>query len=152
MCDHCGCRAFAEIAELTRDHERILDLAWRVAETDDAAARAELLPLLADHVVKEELGLYPLLVATGGLDDDVLAALEAEHTTIDRQLQGDGWDRRAFYELAAHIEQEEMELFPAAMFGFDEGEWDELAATFRDVTESTADAAVGTAAAAVTTG
>jgi hypothetical protein len=137
MCDHCGCRTFAEIAELSRDHDRILELAWRFAEDRDAGARAELLPLLAAHVAKEEVGLYPLLVATGGLDAELLASLEDEHTTIDQQLNGDGWNRRAFYELAAHIEQEEMELFPSAMFGFDDIEWDALAAAFRRVTSAT---------------
>lgn len=32
MCDHCGCRYFRAIAELTADHEQILELAWQVAE------------------------------------------------------------------------------------------------------------------------
>ena len=32
MCDHCGCRAFAPIAELTADHEDILRRAWALAE------------------------------------------------------------------------------------------------------------------------
>ena len=134
MCDHCGCRSFAEISDLTAEHERILVLAWRVAEQRDEGARAELLPLLAGHVAKEEQGLYPQLVATGDLDHDVVAALEAEHTTIDAQATGTQWDRRAFYELAAHIEQEEMELFPAAMFGFDETDWAELGSVFTQIT------------------
>jgi hypothetical protein len=33
------------------------------------------------------------------------------------------FDRPAFYALAAHIQVEEMELFPAAMLGFDDEEW-----------------------------
>lgn len=131
MCDHCGCRSFPEIAELTEEHERILELAWRVAEHDDVAARAELRPLLAAHVAKEEDGLYPRLVATGGLEPELAAALEAEHVTIDAQVVGPDWNRRAYYELAAHIEQEEMELFPAAMFGFEDTDWADLADAFR---------------------
>jgi hemerythrin-like domain-containing protein len=138
MCDHCGCRSFAEIAELTAEHERILVLAWRVAEQRDEGARAELLQLLAGHVAKEEHGLYPQLVATGDLDHDVVDALEAEHTTIDAQAAGDRWDRRAYYELAAHIEQEEMELFPSAMFGFDDTDWAELGAVFARITAGVA--------------
>jgi len=134
MCDHCGCRSFDEIAELSAEHDRILDLAWRIAEAHDVAALAELVPLLADHVAKEELGLYPQLVATGELDADVLTTLEAEHSTIDTQLTGTTWNRRAYYALAAHIEQEEMELFPAAMFSFDDSDWDTLAAVYRQVT------------------
>jgi hypothetical protein len=134
MCDHCGCRSFAEIAELTAEHERILVLAWRSAEQRDEGARAELLQLLAGHVAKEEQGFYPQLVATGDLGHDVVDALEAEHSTIDAQAAGDGWDRRAYYELAAHIEQEEMELFPAAMFGFDDTDWADLGAVFAQIT------------------
>jgi hypothetical protein len=144
MCDHCGCHEYAEIAELAGEHERILDLAWRAAEHADEAARAELVPLLALHVAKEESGLYPQLLAAGALEPDVVAALEAEHTTIDAQVAGPRWNRVAFYELAAHIEQEEMELFPAAMFGFDDGDWVTLADAYRGVAADAVVAGVAT--------
>jgi hypothetical protein len=49
--------------------------------------------------------------------------LEAEHRDLRRLLTDRGFDRRDFYALAAHIEDEEMELFPAAMLGFDDEEW-----------------------------
>ena len=133
MCDHCGCRSFEAIAELTADHETILELAWRVAEARpdaDSPDRRALAELLAAHVAREEDGLYPLLAATGRLDDGVRAALEEEHRDLDGALAG-GFDRRRFYELAAHIEVEEMELFPAAMFSFDEAEWDAIEAVHR---------------------
>jgi hemerythrin-like domain-containing protein len=133
MCDHCGCRAFAEIAELTEEHERILELAWRATDGGAATARDELIPLLARHVAKEEDGLYPLLVAAGALDAEVVATLEAEHTAIDAHAAGPRWNRRAYYELAAHIEQEEMELFPAAMFSFDDADWAHLADLYQRV-------------------
>jgi hypothetical protein len=133
MCDHCGCHEYAEIAELAGEHERILELAWQAAEHHDDAARAELAALLALHVAKEEVGLYPRLLAVGGLEPEVVSTLEAEHTVIDAQVATPGWDRRAFYALAAHIEEEEMELFPAAMFGFDDGDWAALADAYRAV-------------------
>lgn len=129
MCDHCGCRAFPPIAELTTEHETILRQAWSLAEAPragrqpDATVRRELLALLDRHVAKEETGLYPALVATGALSADEVGDLEAEHRDLRRSLTGGAFDRRHFYALAAHIEDEEMELFPAAMLGFDDEEW-----------------------------
>jgi hemerythrin-like domain-containing protein len=129
MCDHCGCRAFPPIAELTAEHETILDLAWRLSETHGAGGtphadvRRELLDLLERHVTKEETGLYPVILSTGGFSDDKVNALEAEHRDIHRSLTEGGFDRRDFYALAAHIEDEEMELFPIAMLRFDDDEW-----------------------------
>jgi hemerythrin-like domain-containing protein len=133
VCDHCGCRAFPAIAELTADHETILSLAWRLAEaarrgdTTDPTARDELLAILDAHVVKEETGLYPLLLAAGDLSVETSGTLEDEHRTLRAALTGASFGRRDYYALAAHIEEEEMELFPAAMFAFDDDEWDDLA-------------------------
>ena len=42
------------------------------------------------------------------------------------------FDRPAYFGLAAHIEQEELELFPLAMFGFDDDLWDGLDAIHRE--------------------
>jgi hemerythrin HHE cation binding domain-containing protein len=130
MCDHCGCRSFPPIAELTADHELILGLAWCLAESarvgtgQDASSRSELVALLDAHVAKEESGLYPALVAVGGVSAEQVADLEEEHRELRLRLTADTFDRRDFYALAAHIEVEELELFPTAMLGFDEEEWD----------------------------
>jgi hemerythrin-like domain-containing protein len=75
------------------------------------------------HVVKEEKWLYPELVATGDLLPASSAALEDEHRSLRSRLLSGSFDRRDFYALAAHIEEEELELFPAAMFAFDDDEW-----------------------------
>jgi hemerythrin-like domain-containing protein len=128
MCDHCSCRTFGPIADLSREHEEILTLAWEVAEGRDATgerARA-LLAVLDGHVRKEELGLYPWLAHTGDLPDDVLERLEDEHVEVRAEIVGGSFDRLDYYALAAHIEEEEMELFPAAMFAFDDDAWAEL--------------------------
>ena len=128
MCDHCSCRQFRPIADLTAEHEVILVHAWKVAEGDDAdgtQARA-LLHVLDEHVRKEELGLYPWLAETGDLAGDVLARLEAEHVEVRAEILEGRFDRRSFYALAAHIEEEEMELFPAAMFAFDDDAGEDL--------------------------
>jgi hemerythrin-like domain-containing protein len=132
MCDHCGCRAFPPIAQLTAEHEEILRRAWELAEAEREgrhpvpAAMDDLLRLLEVHVAKEEAGLYPQLIARDRLSPDQLVDLEKEHCDIRAALVGAGFDRRDFYALAAHIEAEEMELFPAAMLGFDDDEWDAM--------------------------
>ena len=75
MCDHCSCRQFRAIAELSTEHEQILEVASALIE-----------------------GRF---------------------------------DRTMYFELAAHIEEEELELFPLAMFGFDDDDWAVLDATPR---------------------
>lgn len=137
LCDHCGCRAFPAIAELTAEHEEILSRGWDLAEAGRAGrvpppAEVELLLGLLDlHVCKEETGLYPELIARGALSADAVAELEQEHRDLHDLLAAARFDRRAFYSLAAHIEVEEMELFPAAMLGFDDEEWDAMDAAHR---------------------
>ena len=112
MCDHCGCRAFPAIAELTADHETILSLAWRLAEaarradTTDPTVRDELLAILEAHVVKEETGLYPLLLEVGDLSVETSRTLEDEHRTLRAAMTDGVFDRREYYALAAQIEQE----------------------------------------------
>ncbi|QYG95183.1 hemerythrin domain-containing protein [Iamia sp. SCSIO 61187] len=139
MCDHCGCREFPPIAELTADHERILHLAWALAEAPRAGAepdetvRRDLLELLDRHVAKEETGLYPELTAIGAVASAAVDDLEAEHDDIRRSLTEGTFDRRDYYALAAHIEDEEMELFPAAMLGFDDEEWEATRIAHRTV-------------------
>lgn len=137
MCDHCGCREFGPIADLTADHESILAMAWQVAEAADRAdperlaIRDRLVVLLDEHVVKEETGLYPQLMGTGDLSDDTNDRLEEEHRVVRAALIDGSFDRRDYFALAAHIEEEEMELFSGAMFAFDEEEWDEMDAAHR---------------------
>ena len=41
MCDHCGCREFRPIAELSMEHEQILEAAWELSEQHRATGRAE---------------------------------------------------------------------------------------------------------------
>jgi hypothetical protein len=144
VCDHCGCRAFPPIAELTAEHEEILARGWALAEAERAGrppppAEVDALARLLDvHVRKEETGLYPELIARGALSADQLADLEQEHRDLHDRLSVARFDRRAFYALAAHIEVEEMELFPAAMLGFDDEEWDTLDGAHRAATGASA--------------
>lgn len=133
MCDHCGCRAFTPIAELTTDHEDILQRAWTLAEatragrTNPADEVAALLALLDCHADKEETGLYPRLIEVGGLSEEHSGELEEEHRDLHEALLSGRFDRPDYYALASHIEVEEMELFSAAMLRFDEAEWSSMA-------------------------
>ncbi len=139
MCDHCGCRAFAPIAELTADHEQILATAWGLAEATRAgrpwaAGHLDgLLDLLDGHIAKEEAGLYPELLELESLSEADRATLEEEHRAVRAALAAGRFDRSDYYALAAHIEVEEMELFSAARFTFDEQEWDEMEVVHRAV-------------------
>jgi hemerythrin-like domain-containing protein len=137
MCDHCSCRQFRAIAELSTEHEQILEVAWALSERHretgvaDGPLREQLGQMLAVHVEAEEVALYPLLVETGGLEPEHSDELEQEHTDLASALIEGRFDRRMYFELASHIEEEELELFPLAMFGFDEDDWAVLDATPR---------------------
>ena len=137
MCDHCGCRENPPIAELSEEHEQILEVAWQLSERHrttgiaDGSLRDQLIAMLDIHVEAEETALYPLLASCGDLGVIDQSRLEDEHAELGAALRAGTFDRRTFYELAAHIEAEETELFPMAMFGFDENDWAVLAATRR---------------------
>ena len=144
MCDHCSCRQHRAIAELSTEHEQILEVAWALSEqhrvdgTAEGPLRDRLARMLGVHVEAEETALYPLLVDTGDLDPASSDELEDEHTALATALISGTFDRRTYYELAAHIEHEEMELFPLAMFGFDDDDWAVLEATPRFLEPDTA--------------
>ena len=132
MCDHCSCRTYAPIADLTAEHQEILAIAGPLAEATrhhrriDTAARDRLVAILRDHVAKEETGLYPLLIAASGLDADAYAELEAEHRELFEALDAGTFDHLALYALERHIEEEEEVLFSAAVFYFDGDTWEDL--------------------------
>jgi len=142
MCDHCGCRAFPAIAELTAEHEAILGFAEPLADATrhhraiDAEARDRLIALLEIHVDKEEAGLYPLLIAEMGEDADAFDHLEIEHRELFEAIDADAFDHLALYALQRHIEEEEEVLFSAALFHFDGDTWDDLDAVHRQLNRS----------------
>jgi hypothetical protein len=83
MCDHCSCRQHRAIAELSTEHEQILEVAWALSEhhgetgVADGPLRDRLARMLAVHVEAEEVARYPLLVDTGDLDPERRAGLES---------------------------------------------------------------------------
>jgi hemerythrin-like domain-containing protein len=132
MCDHCGCREYEPIAELTAEHETILDLAAALADATrhggavDESLPRRLLDLLERHGAKEEAGLYPLLIAEAGKPDDEYAELEREHREFATAIEKGRFTHLALYALQRHIEEEEEVLFSGALFHFDGDTWDVL--------------------------
>lgn len=131
MCDHCGCRDYEPIAELTAEHDEIMNLARSVAvATEDGLADPleveRLQALLELHTTKEEIGLYPLLLSTGDLEPEVCEAFENEHDDLHQMLTDGVFDQRQYNILVTHIEAEEYGLFPSAMYAFDAELWTKL--------------------------
>jgi hemerythrin-like domain-containing protein len=134
MCDHCSCRDYAPIAELTAEHERILALATALADATTHHTsigpdeRGELVSLLRMHVDKEEVGLYPILLDAADWPADRFDELETEHRDLFDAIDAGRFDHLALYALQRHIEEEEEVLFSAAVFHFDGDTWDDLSA------------------------
>lgn len=124
MCGHCGCHDLAPIGELDAEHDEILELAWTVLMSGadgaalDAAAVDQLIWLLDVHIDKEETGLYPLLRENGDLDETQGHRLERDHVVVRDALVAGQFGRTEYNDLVAHIEEEDDDLFPVAMFGF----------------------------------
>jgi hemerythrin-like domain-containing protein len=145
MCDHCGCRNVGPTAELTAEHDEILALAWQLAEAHrharaaDPSVVARLIELRARHSEKEERGLFPLVVESGDCEHSQVEHLESEHREQRARLDQGRFTRDDYYALAAHVEEEEFELFPMAMFGFDDTMWAEMEAVHRSVDADASD-------------
>lgn len=139
MCDHCGCRELPPIGELMGEHDRIMNLAWRIVEDPDAVdehgnpLKPELRRLLEMHAIKEERALYPLLIASGDMESEDRAAFEREHEELLALVDGDTFDAEGSNVLAAHIESEENDLFPSTMFAFDDEDWDRMNRVSREL-------------------
>ncbi|GEP35789.1 hypothetical protein NSZ01_35570 [Nocardioides szechwanensis] len=129
MCEHCGCREVESIRELRDEHDALSGQAFHVrhalASGDRGAARVlldELVSHLVQHVTREELGMFAALRTQGEFADEV-AALEGEHRAMDAvvaDLDLDGPDFVArvtalLDDLEAHIEREDLGIFPVAV-------------------------------------
>lgn len=129
VCDHCGCRELPPIGELMGEHDRIMNLAWRIVEDPDAVnengdpLKPELRRLLEMHATKEERALYPLLIESGDMEAGDRSVFEEEHRDLLALVDSDTFDAEGSNVLAAHIEAEENDLFPSTMFAFDDDAW-----------------------------
>lgn len=143
MCEYCGCQALDAIAELTAEHDLVVELsrqvraALRVGDLDAAAERSRAVAaVLEPHTAVEEGALFPALAADFG---DHVAALEAEHRLVESVLaesaegtpSDPSWPERldrALYLLREHILKEQDGVFPAALAHLDPAQWEALEA------------------------
>lgn len=140
MCDHCGCRQVAPIAELMDEHTALLDEAYEVrkalAERDPARAMELLRGLvehLAQHVRREETGIFPALRATGEFLDEV-DALEGEHRDLDSALEdldpgAPDFAQRVtdlLHSLDLHVQRENLGVFPVAIVTLGADGWNTI--------------------------
>lgn len=139
MCSYCGCRAITVIADLTHDHEDVVNALGEVAraaargDAEAASARAQALAvLLAPHTRDEEVGLFAELAREPELADHV-RSLVGEHAEIDAlvaRVAGRDLSAAAPLELLLrrHIEKEENGVFPASVIALDGPRWDSVVA------------------------
>lgn len=138
MCDYCGCRDRSPIDELAREHERLLDLGYRLRRLAGTGSHAavvvmleqEFIPLMSAHTSREERGLFVQLRACWEADDR-LDALVGEHRDMEAQLAEvlagrPGWAEALEHsvdDLAEHVLAEETDLFPYALYELSGDQW-----------------------------
>jgi hemerythrin-like domain-containing protein len=149
MCNYCGCRSIEPIAELTAEHEQVLNLrgdirrAVRGGDFEQAVGLVrELRELLLVHDAVEELAVYPAMRRFEEFTDKV-GTLFDEHDEMDDVMDGivaaaDAGDDPAGMEwqrlladldvLAEHIDHEEHGMFPAAAVSLDPEDWERATA------------------------
>jgi hemerythrin-like domain-containing protein len=141
MCEYCGCRQIAPLAELMDEHTALLDLssdievALRHREHDRAVAGLHRLDDLLDrHVRREEDGVFAALKATGEFLDEV-AELEQEHEGFHARIAeldpaGPAFTeevRAMFRQLSDHIDKEDLGIFPVSVVTLGSTGWDTVA-------------------------
>jgi hemerythrin-like domain-containing protein len=138
MCEYCGCREVPAIAELRDEHHHLLDevdhLRRALAAGDHEGAAQLLTSLVAhlgQHVSREEHGIFTALRDQGDYTDEV-GALEGEHRWRDAAIGGlrPGSTEFAdaltalFDALEAHIEREDLGVFPVSVVTLGAEGWD----------------------------
>lgn len=138
MCDYCGCREHEAIAQLSIEHETLLEMLTelqRHADNRDSAAARPLLQRLHDvlspHALREEHGVFAEL-AHAGVATTYITMFEADHQQIHALLsrtEAAGWEAVALelvQTLREHIVREESDLFPAAHQLLVPSQWDAI--------------------------
>jgi hemerythrin-like domain-containing protein len=150
MCEYCGCQEVPAIAQLTAEHDTIVDLMAHVrhalARDDrDSAAQScrQMLTVLGPHTSVEEQALFPAMRAEF---TDQIDQLRAEHREIEAVLAAEptdpDWPVRllaALHQLREHILKEQDGVFPASLAILTPDDWERLdavrAASRADVSE-----------------
>ena len=143
MCEYCGCQAQDAIAELTAEHDAVVELGGQArraldrGDLDLAADRARAIAtVLRPHTAVEEEALFPAMAAEY---PGHVALLVADHRRIEEVLaesaagtpSDEAWPARlahALTDLREHILREQDGVFPAALISLDNDQWDALAA------------------------
>ena len=142
MCEYCGCQSVPAIAQLTAEHDRLVDL---IGETRAAHRRGDVATMLelcqrmsailVPHAAVEEHGLFPAMAPDF---PEQIATLEAEHRRIEAVLGAAGngtaeadesWPARVIETLAVlrkHIFKEQDGVFPAALSTLSNDQWDRI--------------------------
>ncbi|MEU9186664.1 hemerythrin domain-containing protein [Streptomyces sp. NPDC048484] len=141
MCEYCGCQSLPQIAELTREHDLVVNLigdirtAHRNADVPRMARIARhVSAVLVPHTAVEEQGLFPPLAEEF---PDNIAALRGEHRHVEAVLgeaaagvpADPAWPRRlldALDLLRNHILKEQDGVFPAALAGLSTEDWEAM--------------------------
>jgi hemerythrin-like domain-containing protein len=138
VCEYCGCRQIAPLAELMDEHLALLDLASDVeialGHRDHEAAVAHLRrlgELLDRHVRREEDGVFAALRDLGEFLDEV-GELEQEHVEFHAGLAAlDPADpeigtkaRAMFQHLSDHVDKEDLGIFPVSVVTLGAAGWD----------------------------
>ena len=141
MCEYCGCQALAAVAELTAEHDLVVEVsrqareAARAGQLDLAAARSrDVARVLEPHTAVEEGVLFPALAdAFPDHVDDLLDEHRLVESVLAEAADGTpadpGWPARLVTVLdllRRHILKEQDGVFPAALAHLDPGQWDEL--------------------------
>jgi hypothetical protein len=141
MCETCGCHKPGAIAQLSAEHDAVINLsgaarrALHAGELDAAADRVRaIVAVLGPHSAVEEQALLPAMAAELGT---FLPTLLDQHRKIEAVLTESahgtptdpGWPARleqTLDDLREHILREQDGLFPAARISLDPAQWDQL--------------------------
>ncbi|GAA2646369.1 hemerythrin domain-containing protein [Streptomyces virginiae] len=151
MCEYCGCQSIKAIAELTAEHDSVVDLISVVRAAHHGADAAEMArvarlitAILLPHTQVEEHGLFP---AMSDEFPEQIAALEDEHRRIEKVLgeaadgvpADPGWPSRLMEALALlreHILKEQDGVFPATLAILAPEQWDMVDAARTRITDA----------------
>ena len=129
MCEYCGCRGVAPIAELMDEHDALVQEAHHIRQALSTGSLAaaesgldDLVAHLTRHVNREEDGIFDALRHSGEFLDE-LDELEAEHRDLAATIAGldiadDGYAGAVtalLDDLDRHVEREDLGIFPVSV-------------------------------------
>jgi hemerythrin-like domain-containing protein len=141
MCEYCGCREVPAVGDLMTEHRHLLDevdhIRRAMAAGDREAVSVRLKHLVSHlerHVSREEDGIFTALRTQGDYADEV-AELEGEHRWLDAGIadldpaspEFDTLLGRLFDALDAHIDREDLGIFPVSVVTLGAEGWDLVA-------------------------